>query len=363
MGWRCGIVGLPNAGKTTIFNALAAARAEVAVYPFCTITPNSGVAPVPDPRLAQLGELLKPERLTPTAITFVDVAGLIAGASKGEGLGNQFLGQIRETDLIIHVVRCFADGRCPHPLGGLDPVRDVEVVETELLLADLEILERHRGKREKRRKAGDKHADAALAILARVEDGLNQGRWVRDLDLKPTEQAALAEVALLTLKPYLFVANVSEEQFHQDPCFKALEELGAGRRVPVIPILGDLEAELLDLSPEEQGEFLHSLGLAEPGINRLIQESYRILGLVTFYTIVGPEVRAWTVPSGTTAPKAAGVVHSDMEKGFIRAEVMHFTDLARLGSVAKIKEAGLLAVEGRDHVVQDGEILLFRFQN
>ncbi len=363
MGWRCGIVGLPNAGKTTIFNALAAARAEVAVYPFCTITPNSGVAPVPDPRLAQLGELLKPERLTPTAITFVDVAGLIAGASKGEGLGNQFLGQIRETDLIIHVVRCFADGRCPHPLGGLDPVRDVEVVETELLLADLEILERHRVKLEKRRKAGDKQADAALAALARVEDGLNQGRWVRDLGLSPAEQAALAEVALLTLKPYLFVANLSEEKFHQDPCFQALEDLGSKRRAPVIPILGDLEAELLDLSPEEQREFLHSLGLEEPGINRLIQESYRILGLVTFYTIVGPEVRAWTVPSGTTAPKAAGAVHSDMEKGFIRAEVMHFTDLARLGSVAKIKEAGLLAVEGRDHVVQDGEILLFRFQN
>jgi GTP-binding protein YchF len=362
MGWRCGIVGLPNAGKTTIFNALTAARAEVAVYPFCTITPNSGVVPVPDPRLAQLGKLLKPERLTPTTITFVDVAGLIAGASKGEGLGNQFLGQIRETDLIVHVVRCFADGRCPHPLGALDPVRDVEVVETELMLADLEILERHRVKLEKQKKGGDKQADAGLNLVAKVEDGLNQGRWARDLGLPPHELLHLKEVALLTLKQHLFVANVSEEEFQGGACFQALEESGKMRQAPVIPILGDLEAELLDLSPEEQQEFHQSLGLAEPGINRLIRESYRLLGLVTFYTIVGPEVRAWTIPSGTAAPKAAGQVHSDMEKGFIRAEVMQFADLARLGSATKIKEAGLLAVEGRDHVVQDGEILLFRFQ-
>jgi|UniRef100_A0A7C3Z074 hypothetical protein len=362
MGWRCGIIGLPNAGKTTIFNALTAAQAEVAAYPFCTISPNSGVVPVPDPRLAQLGELLKPERLTPTTINFVDVAGLIAGASKGEGLGNQFLGQIRDTDLIVHVVRCFADGRCPHPLGAVDPVRDVEVVETELMLADLEILERHRVKLEKRRKAGDKQAEADLNLVARVETGLNQGLWAKDLGLKPEELARLAEVPLLTLKPYLFVANVSEEESNEGPCLRALRDLGRKRGVPVIPILGDLEAELVDLSPEEQKEFLQSLGLAEPGINRLIQESYRLLGLVTFYTIVGSEVRAWTVPAGTTAPKAAGQVHSDMEKGFIRAEVMRFADLARLGSAAKIKEAGLLSVEGRDHVVEDGEILLFRFQ-
>jgi len=362
MGWRCGIVGLPNAGKTTIFNALTAAGAEVAAYPFCTISPNTGVVPVPDPRLARLGELLQPERLTPTMISFVDVAGLIAGASKGEGLGNQFLGQIREVDLIVHVVRCFPDGRCPHPLGGLDPRRDVEVVETELLLADLEILERQCLKFEKRQKGGDKKADAALNVLARVEAGLNQGRWARDLGLTPAELPHLQEVAILTLKPYLFVANASEEEYQDGPCYKALMDLGGQRRAPVIPILGDLEAELQDLSPEEQKEFLTTLGLQEPGINRLIQESYRLLGLVTFYTIVGPEVRAWTIPAGTPAPKAAGQVHSDMERGFIRAEVMQFTDLTRLGSTAKIKEAGLLAVEGRDHLVGDGEILLFRFQ-
>ncbi len=362
MGWRCGIVGLPNAGKTTIFNALTAANAEVAAYPFCTINPNNGVVPIPDSRLARLGELLKPQRLTPTTINFVDVAGLIAGASQGEGLGNQFLGQIRDTDLIVHVVRCFADGRSAHPLGSLDPGRDVEVVETELLLADLEILERHRVKLEKRRKGGDKQADAELNLVGKVEAGLNQGRLARDLGLAPVELARLTEVPLLTLKPYIFVANVSEAEFHGGPCLTALEEVGGRRRIPVIPILGDLEAELLDLAPEEQKEFLHSLGLAEPGINRLIQESYRLLGLVTFYTIVGPEVRAWTVPTGTSAPRAAGQVHSDMEKGFIRAEVMQFADLARLGSAAKIKEAGLLMVEGRDHVVADGEILLFRFQ-
>lgn len=362
MGWRCGIVGLPNAGKTTIFNALTTARAEVAVYPFCTINPNTGVVPVPDSRLVRLGELLQPERLTPATISFVDVAGLIAGASRGEGLGNQFLGQIREVDLIVHVVRCFPDGRCPHPLGGLDPVRDVEVVETELFLADLEILERHRVKLEKRQKGGDKKAGAGLNLLARVEACLNQGRWARDLGLTPVELAHLEGVALLTLKPYLFVANVSEGEFAGGACYQALVELGGKRQIPVIPILGDLEVELQDLSSEEQQEFLHTLGLQEPGINRLIQESFRLLGLVTFYTIVGPEVRAWTVPRGTPAPKAAGQVHSDMERGFIRAEVMQFADLARLGSAAKIKEAGLLAVEGRDHLVGDGEILLFRFQ-
>jgi GTP-binding protein YchF len=252
MGWRCGIVGLPNAGKTTIFNALTAANAEVAAYPFCTISPNNGVVPVPDHRLAQLGKLLKPQRLTPTTINFVDVAGLIAGASKGEGLGNQFLGQIRDTDLIAHVVRCFADGRCPHPLGNIDPVRDVEVVETELLLADLEILERHRVKLEKRRKGGDKQAEAGLGVVARIEAGLNQGSWARDLNLTPEDLAQLAEVPLLTLKPYIFVANVSEDELNGGSCLTALEELGSQRRIPVIPILGDLEAELLDLSSEEQ---------------------------------------------------------------------------------------------------------------
>ncbi|MEW6386603.1 MAG: redox-regulated ATPase YchF [Thermodesulfobacteriota bacterium] len=362
MSWRCGLIGLPNAGKTTIFNALTGVQAEVAVYPFSTIAPNIGVVSVPDPRLKALGELLHPERLTPTSIEFVDVAGLIAGASQGEGLGNQFLAHIRDTDLLVHVVRCFSSAKCPHPLGRLDPVNDVEVVETELLLADLEILGRQRAKLEKRAKGGCKTSAAALTTLTRVEAGLNQGKWARDLNLAPPDLQHLKEVPLLTLRPYLFVANLSEEEYPEGDHFRVLEELAQARQVPLVPIFGDLEAELQELPPEERGEFLTGLGLEEPGIDRLIRESYRLLNLVTFYTIVGPEVRAWTVPGGTTAPKAAGQVHSDMEKGFIRAEVMGFDDLARLGSTGKAKEAGLVHVEGRDYQVHDGEILFFRFQ-
>ena len=362
MSWRCGIIGLPNAGKTTIFNALTAAGSEVAIYPFSTISPNTGVVPLPDPRLTRLGELLHPQRLTPATIEFTDVAGLIAGASRGEGLGNQFLGQIRDVDLLVHVVRCFVAPECPHPLGALNPVRDVEVVDTELLLADLEILDRQRLKVEKKAKSGDKAAAVALATLSRVEASLNKGKWARDLNITPADREHLKDVPLLTLKPYLFVANLSEEEFKRGLYHGALEDLAAARGVPVVPILGDLEAELQEFPPEERREFLASLGLEEPGIYRLIRESYRLLGLITFYTIVGTEVRAWQVPAGTPAPRAAGQVHSDMEKGFIRAEVMSYDDLMSLGAPARVKEAGRLHVEGRDYLIQDGEVLLFRFQ-
>jgi GTP-binding protein YchF len=361
MSWKCGIIGLPNAGKSTIFNALTAAGAEVAIYPFSTINPNLGVVPVPDARLQTLGKLLKPEKLTPTTIEFVDVAGLIAGASQGEGLGNQFLGQIRDVDLLVHVVRCFASSQCPHPLGNLDPVRDVAIVDTELLLADLEILGRQKLKLEKKVKMGEKAGAASLAVLAKVEEGLNKGIWARDLGLSAPELEHLQPVPLLTLKPCLFVANLSEEEFNGGSHYQALQDLATGRDAPLVPILGDLEAEIQELPVEEQREFLAGLGLAESGIHRLIRESYRLLGLVTFYTIVGPEVRAWTVPAGTALPRAAGRIHSDMEKGFIRAEVMNFADLQTHGSQAKVKEAGRLHVEGRDYHVQDGEILLIRF--
>ncbi|MFZ5447413.1 MAG: redox-regulated ATPase YchF [Thermodesulfobacteriota bacterium] len=362
MSYRSGIIGLPNAGKTTIFNALTAGQAEVAPYPFCTINPNTGVVPIPDPRLARLGELLRPEKLTPATIEFVDVAGLIEGASKGEGLGNQFLAAIREVDLLVHVVRCFEAESCPHPLSAVDPVRDVEVVETELLLADLEILGRHLIKVEKRARAGDQAAAAAHTTLARVEAGLNSGTWARDLKLTAAELEHLKDTPLLTMKPCLFVANLSEAELNDGPLYAALKSLAAARKCPLLPILGDLEVELQAFAPEERQEFLTGLGLTESGIARLVRESSRLLGLVTFYTIVGPEVRAWPVPAGTTAPRAAGQVHSDMEKGFIRAEVMRFADLDRLGSPARVKEAGLLKVQGRDYLVADGDILLFRFQ-
>jgi GTP-binding protein YchF len=362
VSYRCGIIGLPNAGKTTIFNALTAGQAEVAPYPFCTIDPNIGVVPVPDPRLARLGELLQPQKLTPAYIEFVDVAGLIEGAHRGEGLGNQFLAAIREVDLLVHVVRCFEDTVCPHPLSRVDPVRDVEVVETELLLADLEILSRQLAKVEKRCRLGDKAATLALPTLARVEAGLNQGRWARTLELTAAELEHLNDTPLLTLKPCLWVANLSEAELSGGPHYAALQHLAGARAIPLLPLLGNLEVELQDFTPAERQEFLAGLGLTESGISGLVREASRLLGLVTFYTIVGTEVRAWQVPAGTSAPRAAGQVHSDMEKGFIRAEVMRFADLDRLGSPARVKEAGLLKVQGRDYLVADGDILLFRFQ-
>ncbi len=359
---RCGIIGLPNAGKTTIFNALTAGQAEVANYPFTTIAPNSGMVPVPDERLKELGRLLKPEKLTPTAMEFMDIAGLIEGASQGEGLGNQFLGHIREVDLLVHVVRCFESGESPHPLSAPDPGRDVEIIETELCLADLELVGRQRVKLEKKAKAGEKETAAALKTLERVEAVLNQGKWARELRLGPGELEHLKGAPLLTWRPYLFVANVSEAELQDGPYLKALQGLAGTRSVPLIPILGDLEAEVAQLPEGERADFLAALGLAEAGIHRLIREAYHLLHLVTFYTVVGTEVRAWTVPADTPAVKAAGKIHSDMEKGFIRCEVMAFADLARLKSAAKVKESGRLQVEGKDYQIRDGEILYFRFQ-
>ncbi|MDD3581130.1 MAG: redox-regulated ATPase YchF [Desulfobacca sp.] len=362
MSFSCGIVGLPNVGKSTIFNALTAGQAEVAGYPFTTINPNTGVVPVPDDRLETLARLLKPQKLTPTTITFVDIAGLIKGASQGEGLGNQFLAQIRDVDLLVHVVRCFEASDIPHPPGALEPVRDVEIIDTELLLADLEIIGRQRLKADKQVRGGDKRVLALLNLLQRLEEGLDQGHWARELALSESELEMLQEIPLLTRKPYLLVANLSETEMQLRQYLPALEALAAARQVPLIPLLGDLEAEIRLLPPADQHAFLEASGLSESGLNRLIRESYGLLRLITFYTIVGPEVRAWTVSRGTPAVRCAGKIHSDMEQGFIRVEVMSYDDLARLGSAAKVKEAGLMHVEGRDYLVQDGEILFFRFQ-
>ena len=363
MACRCGLVGLPNVGKSTLFNALTGGKAEVAGYPFTTIVPLVGSVPVPDPRLETLGRLLQPPKLTPTTIEFVDIAGLIEGANQGEGLGNQFLAQIREVDLLVQVVRLFAAPDIPHIAPTLDPVRDIGIIDTELLLADLELLRRHVAKIERVAKSGDKKAAAQLAFLQRLDAALNQGVWARDVPRSEAEAAFWAEVPLLTGKPCLWVANLSEQEWQERRWLPALEELAAQRRVPLIPILADLEAELQALPPEERQEFLAAAGFPESGLVRLIRASYDLLGLITFYTIVGTEVRAWTVPAGTPAAKAAGRIHSDMEKGFIKAEIMAYDDLVRLGSAAKVKEAGLMHLEGRDYRLQDGEIVLFRFQS
>ncbi|MGQ9922002.1 MAG: redox-regulated ATPase YchF [Desulfobacca sp.] len=359
MACRCGLVGLPNVGKSTIFNALTGGKAEVAGYPFTTIAPQVGIVPVPDPRLETLGQLLQPPKLTPTTIEFVDIAGLIAGASQGEGLGNQFLAAIREVDLLVQVVRAFEAPDIPHVASTIDPVRDVGTIDTELLLADVEMLHRHLLKVERVAKSGDKKAMAQLHCLRRLEAFVNQGRWAREF---AADESGWIDVPLLTRKPSLLVANISEEEWQTRRFLPALEELAKRRQEPLIPILGELEAELQDLPPEERQEFLAAAGFPESGLSRLIRASYDLLGLITFYTIVGAEVRAWTVPAHTPAARAAGRIHSDMEKGFIKAEIMAYADLVRLGAAAKVKEAGLVRLEGRDYLIQDGDIVLFRFQ-
>ncbi len=362
MACRCGLVGLPNVGKSTIFNALTGGKAEVAGYPFTTIAPHSGIVAVPDPRLEALGRLLQPPKLTPTTIEFVDIAGLIEGASQGEGLGNQFLGHIRTVDLLVEVVRAFEAEDIPHISPDLDPVRDIGIIDTELLLADLEVLRRQILKVEKAAKGGDKKLLAQLDYLRRLEAFLNQGGWARDYPEQEGEEGFWLETPLLTRKPLVLAANISEAEWQARRYLPALEELAAQRRVPLVPIMGDLEAELVALPPAERQEFLAAAGLPESGLSRLVRACYQALHLITFYTIVGPEVRAWTVPAGTPAARCAGRIHSDMEKGFIKAEIMAYEDLVRLGSAAKVKEAGLLHLEGRDYPIQEGEIVLFRFQ-
>lgn len=362
MGFRCGIVGLPNVGKSTIFNALTAAGAAAENYPFCTIEPNLGVVPVPDPRLQKIAAIFHPEKVMPTSIEFVDIAGLVEGASKGEGLGNQFLGHIRNVDAIAHIVRCFEDPDVVHLHGTVDPLRDIEVIETELMLADLDTVIKRIQKVEKQAKTGDKEAEKTLAACLKIQQGLNAGRPVRGQGLLPEEREAITDLFLLTSKPVLYVANVAEQDLAQPPdAVTKLTRFVAEQGAELVVISGKIEAEIAELSGEERSAFLKGLGLKESGLGPLARAGYKLLGLITFFTAGQPEVRAWTIKNGTKAPQAAGVIHSDFEKGFIRAECYHYDDLMTLGSETKVKEAGKMRLEGKEYVVKDGDILYFRF--
>ena len=362
---KLGIVGLPNVGKSTLFNALTSAGAESANYPFCTIEPNVGVVAVPDKRLDVLAEMYHPEQYTPAVIEFVDIAGLVRGASKGEGLGNKFLSHIREVDAIIHVIRCFEDDNIIHVDGKVDPLRDLETINLELIFSDIEILDR-RIDRVKKAMKGDKSLAAEVELLERIKAVLEEGKCARTIEFTEDEMELLGnDTPLLTLKPIIYVANVSEDEAGEEPVgnpmYMALKEYAASEHSEIIAVCAGIEAEIAELEPEEKKAFLEDMGIAESGLDRLIRASYALLGLISYLTAGPKEVRAWTITKGTRAPQAAGKIHSDFERGFIRAEVVSFDDLVRLGNMNAVKEAGLMRSEGKEYVIADGDIVLFRF--
>ncbi len=361
MGFKCGIVGMPNVGKSTLFNALTKAGIDAENFPFCTIDPNTGIVPVPDPRLTQLAELVNPAKVVPATMEFVDIAGLVAGASQGEGLGNQFLAHIRETDAIAHVVRCFSNDNVVHVAGRVSPKDDIEIINTELALADLETLERVYDRNRRVANSGDKEAKAIMAILEKVKDKLEAGLPVRAAELSDDERKEIQQFHFITAKPVLYIANVAEDGLEDNPLVDEVRAIAAQEGAEVVVVSNQIEAEVAELEDEEREEFLADLGIDEPGLNRVIRAGDKLLGLQQYFTAGPKEVRAWTIPIGAKAPQAAAVIHTDFEKGFIRAEVVSFDDFVAYGGEQGAKDAGRWRLEGKEYVVKDGDVVHFRF--